>query len=464
MQTNADDLFATESARRLALAEQRGLRLAIACRTLVTGLAFAWYVGAPIVFTKFEPRFAAIIVLLLFTAMGVAHLCVIGTRFDRWWIKYLVYAVDTLSICATFALIPISRADDVPQIIAFRAYGIYYLFPLVAVSCLSLSWRLVIWTGAMCVVGWWAAFVWVASQMTETFSWADIPPNATRADYEQVFLSIDFIGRGNRIEETAMLMFAALSLAVAVYRARSVFFAQVAADLEWRRERSVRERVSDLLGKYVPEEIAHKLIASEAPLQPQRSRGVALVMDIAEFTRFSAAHSPEHVIAVLDAFLADATDAVSKEGGIVMSYLGDGFLVTFNAPVGIDNPEEAAIQAAMRLLNIAQNHGFCVRIGIASGALVTGTIGTEIRQTFTVYGDAVNLAARLEGQCKKLGESVLVDVETKTAIGSDYKWESHKKLEIAGVEETLDAFSLSAASDRPSFYVGTPKYRISSIP
>ncbi|WP_299690773.1 adenylate/guanylate cyclase domain-containing protein [uncultured Tateyamaria sp.] len=444
MTPSESDPFAAESAARLIRAEQSGLRIAIACRSLVTGLALAWYVGAPVVFSGFEPRLAAVVVLLIFTAVGVAHLAVIGTRFDRWWMKYAVYTLDTLSICATFALIPISRADDVPQIIAFRAYGIYYLFPLVAICCLSLSWRLVLWTGAMCVIGWWGAFLWVTSRMDGGLSWADIPADATRADYETVFLSIDFIGRGNRIEETAMLMCAAFALAVAVYRARGVFFAQVASDLEWRQERSARERVSALFGKYVPAKIAESLIANDGPMQPQRTPGTALVMDIAGFTAFSANHPPEHVIGVLDAFLADATDVVSDQGGIVMSYLGDGFLVTFNAPIPVADPAQAAVNAAQQLLKTARAHGFGIRVGIASGDLVTGTIGSTDRQSFTVYGDAVNLAARLEGQCKTLGVPVLVDAQTQRLRRGSPHLEPYAAQRIKGLADPVPVFGLPA--------------------
>lgn len=446
MTSTDTDQFAAESAARLIRAEQKGLRLAIACRTLVTGLAFVWYVGAPFLFSEFEPRRAAIAVLLIFTSVGVAHLLLIGTRFDRRWMKYAVYTLDTLSICALFALIPISRADDVPQIIAFRAYGIYYLFPMIAICCLSLSWRLVIWTGAMCVVGWWGAFLWVISGMDKILSWADIPADATTSDYERVFLSIDFIGRGNRIEETAMLMCAAIALAVAVYRARGVFFAQVASDLEWHRERSARERVSTLFGKYVPAEIAQKLIANEGPLRPQRSAGTALVMDIAGFTKFSAAHPPEHVIGKLDAFLAAATDAVSTHGGIVMSYLGDGFLVTYNAPITVADPARAAVETAQALLDIARAHEFSVRVGIASGDLVTGTIGSSERQSFTVYGDAVNLAARLEGQCKALGVPVLVDQQTQETYGDTPPLEPCGGQRIDGLSAEVAVFRLSGTA------------------
>ncbi|MGZ2256394.1 adenylate/guanylate cyclase domain-containing protein [Roseobacter sp. A03A-229] len=444
MTTQNADLFETEAAARLIRAEQAGLRLAIGCRTLITGLAFGWYGGAPLFFDNFEPRLAAMLVLLAFTAVGVAHLLVIGTRFDRRWMKYAVYLLDTLAICATFALIPISRAGDVPQIIAFRAYGIYFLFPLVAMSCLSLSWRLVLWTGLMCVVGWWGAFLWVVSGMDSYLSWANIPSAASRADYESIFLSIDFIGRGNRIEETAMIFFAALALAVAVYRARGVFFAQVAADLEWRRERTARERVSALFGKYVPAAVARSLIANDGPMRPQRAAGTALVMDIAGFTTFSSHHPPEHVIAVLDAFLADASDVVSRHGGIVMSYLGDGFLVTFNAPISIAQPGQAAIDTAQQLLQTARAHDFAIRIGIASGDLVTGTIGSSERQSFTVYGDPVNLAARLESQCKELGVAILVDDATRRLCNSHQRFSARGTRKIDGFSDQVPVYCLSA--------------------
>lgn len=443
MSASQDEQFAKESTARLIVAEQKGLRLAIGCRTVITGAAFAWYVAAPLVFTGFEPRFAAIIALCLFTAVGIAHLAVIGTRFDRWWIKYVVYALDMLSICATFVFIPISRADDIPQIIAFRAYGIYYLFPLLAMSCLSLSWRLVVWTGLMGVIGWWVAFALVITQMDTYLSWADIPATATRADYEAVFLSINFIGRGNRIEETAMLMFAALALAAAVYRARAVFFAQVSSDIASRTERRARERVSRLLGKYVPEEVAAQLISSDEPLKPKLSNGTALVLDVAGFTSFSANHPPEVVIDVLDKFLADAAGAVAEQGGIVMSYLGDGFLVTFNAPVAVEQPQKAAVRTAQKLIDVGTEHGFAVRIGIASGSLVTGTIGSEDRQSFTVYGDAVNLAARLEAAAKTLDVAILMDHNTRRAVDENIPLTTHTPLTLRGFPDPVKSYSLA---------------------
>lgn len=148
------------------------------------------------------------------------------------------------------------------------------------------------------------------------------------------------------------------------------------------------------------------------------------------------------MIGALDAFLANATDAVSSAQGVVISYLGAGFLVTFNAPVAVENPANAALRSASALLVVARSHGFQIRTGIASGELVTGTIGTEARQSFTVYGDAVDLAARLEGQCKEVGLTVLVEETTRSALSAGVPLKRHGWLRIRGLEQSVAVYGL----------------------
>ncbi len=396
------------SESRLLQAERKGLRLAILCRTIALGLAFIWFVSWSVL-AGLVPNLWVLAALLGLLALGVGNLLVIGTPFDRWWLKYVIYGFDILGICALFVIVPISRGDAIPQIVAFRAYGIYYLFPMVALACLSLSWRLVIWSGVMVVVGWWAAFTTVVRGMDQRLSWGDMPLNAMLEDYEAVFLSFDFVGTGNRIEESASVLIAALILAVAVYRARQVFFAQVAAEAEREAERAARERIAGTLGRFVPETVARKLIADEAALAPHVRHGAALVMDIRDFTAFAADRDPEDVITTLNAFLADCADVVSDHDGIVITFTGDGFLAAFNAPLDITNPEAASLSAARALIAHADGSGFAIRIGLAAGPIAAGSVGSSSRQAFTVYGDTVNRAARLEALGKTLGETVLMD-------------------------------------------------------
>ncbi|MGF1474639.1 MAG: adenylate/guanylate cyclase domain-containing protein [Geminicoccaceae bacterium] len=406
--TDGKDPAIEVSGDRLLHAERQGLRLAIFCRTLAVALAFIWLeIGWWL--SDHAPSVWATTALVLFFAVGVLTLTFIGTSLDRWWLKYVIYAADILGICALFAMVPVSRGADVPQIIAFRAYGIYYLFPLVAMACLSLSWRLVLWSGAMVVVGWWTAFLTVISDMDRRLSWSDFETGGSRQEYEQVFLSPDFIGVGNRIEETAFVLISASILALAVYRARRVFFAQLRAEAEREAERADREQIANTLGRYVPEAIAQRLMVDRAALAPQVRDAAVLVMDIQGFTAFAANRPPEQVIDALNGFLAACVDLISNHEGVVITFTGDGLLATFNAPLEVADPEQAALQAAKALSAYADETQFRVRIGLAAGPIAAGSVGSSQRQTFTVYGDTVNRAARLETLAKDLGEVILFD-------------------------------------------------------
>lgn len=431
---------------RLTRAEQDGLRLAILCRTLALAVMLGWFVFATLAVGN-TPRPWGMAALGLFVAIGAAYYFIIGTHLDRPWVKYLIYAVDMLGLCALFVLIPVSRAAEVPQIIAFRAYGIYYLLPPIALACLSLSWGLVAWSGLVACIGWWAAFAVVVAGMDRTLSWGDVPQNATRADYETVFLSIDFIGVGNRVEETGFLLISALVLSLAVHRARRVFLAQVAAETAREREREGRERTTRILGRYVPEAIAERLVANESGLEPQVRQGAALVLDIEGFSHYAAGRDPRTVIETLNRFLADCADLVSRRDGVVITYLGDGLLATFNTPIDVDRPGARALEAAHDLLELScerryDDAHFRVRIGIASGAIASGSVGSSARQAFTVYGDTVNRAARLEQLNKTTGTQLLIDAETVGALDANVALESRGRHTLRGQDTAVEVWSL----------------------
>lgn len=431
---------ALDAEERFARAERNGLRLAIFCRTLVAGIALAGLLGYSFL-SDYDPRIWGIVALLLFTGVGVAHLLVIGSRYDRWWIKYAIYALDILGICSFFVLIPISRSAELPQIIAFRAYGIYYLFPLLVLSALSLSWRLVTWCGLMAVLGWWAAYLWIVDGMSRTLSWSDIPENATLFHYETIFLSIDFIGWGNRVEESALLLAGALILALVVYRARTVFFAQIRAEAAQVAEQKARQDVIRTFGRFVPEEIVDDIISDAGAMAPRTAYGTALVLDIENFTGFASQRPPAQVIESLNTYLAWAADVIGERKGVVISFTGDGLLATFNTPIGVNEPEERCLEAARTLMAQSQDRGFGVRIGIASGDIASGSVGSQTRIAFTVYGDTVNRAARLEALCKTLGQSVIMD--SRTARGrNDADIQSLGEQKIRGYGQPIAVFSL----------------------
>lgn len=434
---------------RLASAEAQGLRIAIVCRTVAV-LACAIFILVSYQSVDRLPRSTGAIALSVFVLIGMIYYPLIGSRWDRPWAKYLLFSLDILLLCACFVFIPISPSHDVPQIIAFRGYGIYYLLPFVGLACLSLSWGLVAWTGVITTIGWWSAFGYIVSGMETTLSWADLPKKATTQDYEDVFLSINFIGTGNRVDETGFVLILSLILSVAVYRARSIFFAQLRAEDEREAERQARERVSQTLGQYVPETIAARLVEDATSLEPQVRHGAVLMADIESFSSFAEGRDPRDVIETLNAFLAECTDLISQRDGVLVSYLGDGFLVTFNTPLAVANPAAAALQAAQDLIHLTERktysgHQVKLRIGIASGDIAAGIIGSTKRQAFTVYGDTVNRAARLEQFNKTCGTTVLMDAETKEQADGFCKTRFLGDHELRGLAEPVAVWTPQTA-------------------
>ena len=400
----------TDRYQRLYAAEARGLRLAILCRTLAVLACAIWF------FLSYQsigqlPRGWGVFGLAMFVIIGAAYYPLIGSRRDRPWVKYIIYTLDVLLLCALFVVIPVSAADKVPQIIAFRAYGIYYLLPFLGLACLSMSWGLVAWTGTVIAAGWWGAFWYVISGMEQTLSWGDLPSGPTASDYERIFLSPDFISIGGRVEETGFVLITAFILSLAVYRVRQVFFAQVQAE-------DAREKVSRTLGQYVPETIARRLLDSEGALEPQVRVGSVLIVDIEKFSDFANSREPHQVITTLNEFLAACADEVSKCDGVVVSYLGDGLLATFNTPIDVPNPADSALTAARALIVMSEarqfsGENFRLRAGIATGEIAAGIVGSSSRQAFTVYGETVNRAARLEQLNKQTRSRILMDKETR---------------------------------------------------
>ncbi|XWN30744.1 MAG: adenylate/guanylate cyclase domain-containing protein [Devosia sp.] len=423
---------------RLSRAERRGEQLAILCRTMAFGVALLWYIIIMYLSGR-TPTPWGVLALVALTALGVFHFIAVGTRFHRRWFAYAATAIDLLAICALFAFAPVSRSGEVPQIYAFRTNGIYMLLPFIALSALSLSPRIVLWAGVVAVVAWWSAFVFVVSGMEETISWSDLPVAAPRDVYDAVFLSPNFIGFGSRMQESIAILVSALVLAVAVARARQLFFAQIRAEAAREEERAARATITAQLGRFVPSAIAKRLIDNPAGLAPQVRHAAVLVMDIRDFTQFAEGRDPGAVIAELNHFLARCAECVSDFDGVVITFTGDGLLATFNTPIDIDAPEQAALAAARRLVDCGAEHGFPVRVGVAAGPLAAGSVGSNERQAFTVYGDTVNRASRLETLAKTIDHAILVDQGISVAVSEDLSFVGHH--EVRGFHEPVAVWS-----------------------
>ncbi|MHC8493287.1 adenylate/guanylate cyclase domain-containing protein [Thalassospira sp. SM2505] len=189
-----------------------------------------------------------------------------------------------------------------------------------------------------------------------------------------------------------------------------------------------RERITNLFGKFVPQSIAKKLLASgndSGVLPPQQSEATVLFIDIAHFTSMCESLHPNQIIAMLNDYFDCATQIIESHGGIVTQFQGDAILAVYNVFDDLENHADAALDSAIALQNEVSSRTFegltlQIRCGVNTGPMVAGNVGAKARLSFTVHGDAVNTASRLEQENKVLGTNVLIS-ETTRVLLSDPK-------------------------------------------
>ena len=220
--------------------------------------------------------------------------------------------------------------------------------------------------------------------------------------------------------------------------------ARIKSVLEKQR---LRHSVVAKLQKYVPLNIAETIIQQDDILTPSRKQSTVLYTDIEGFTHICETHAPDKIFEMLNAYFAAIAKPVTARGGTVSQFQGDGMLVTFNVP--IDDPQHAnhAIESALAIQTITQTQTFCdialkTRIGIHSGVIVAGSIGSADRLSYTIYGDAINLASQLERLNKEFDSNILISESTLALAGGKYSVTTVGEVQISGRQQAIEAFKL----------------------
>ena len=178
-----------------------------------------------------------------------------------------------------------------------------------------------------------------------------------------------------------------------------------------------RQLIRQTLGRYVPEKVAHALLSAGGRIEPSEVRASVLFCDLTGFTSLTETLGPTGIVDVINDWFSRMTEILERRGGTVIQFQGDAILATFNVPVADPEHARQAVQAALemrtetRRLTVAGRPLQC-RIGIGTGPVVAGAVGAAGRLSYTVYGDAVNLAARLEALNREHGTAVLLCGET----------------------------------------------------
>lgn len=206
-----------------------------------------------------------------------------------------------------------------------------------------------------------------------------------------------------------------------------------------------REIIRSLFGKYVPERIAEKLLATDGALEPQSAEATILFVDLVGFTTMSEQKEPQEIVNVLNTYFSAVVEIIEQNGGVITQFQGDAILAIFNVPVPDADHAAHAVKAAREIHQAVKNARFggqqlACRIGINTGSVIAGNVGAEARLNYTVHGDAVNLAARLEQLNKKFDTGTLISHSTVQQISGE-AFEPKGEVDIRGKVEKVTVYS-----------------------
>ena len=222
------------------------------------------------------------------------------------------------------------------------------------------------------------------------------------------------------------------------------------------RTKALQDRLGELLGRYVSDSVAAEALRDPfgVSLGGERRHVSTLFADIRGFTALVAGQSPEQTLELLNSYLSVASDAVDEHGGTVGDLLGDGVFAFFGAPVmHSDDPERSvraalSIQSAVLGLEVPTAPGVRLQtgIGVTSGEVLVGNVGSVRRMHYAVVGDPVNVAARLQAAAGP--GQILVDETTHSAVEHLVVSQDLGTLRLAGKGDWVRAFNVLTLQDR----------------
>jgi adenylate cyclase len=188
---------------------------------------------------------------------------------------------------------------------------------------------------------------------------------------------------------------------------------------------TARDRITNLFGQHVSPQVVDRLMAEGTSTGGDIRRVAVMFVDFRSFTAGARERSPQEVVDRLDGAFAVLVDILDRHGGIVNKFLGDGFLALFGAPLHVEDAAHRAVAAAREMLdaneriNKATSWPLRIGIGIHIGEVVAGSIGSPRRKEYTVIGDTVNFAARIEALNKEFNSQFLISADVHDALGED---------------------------------------------
>lgn len=317
-------------------------------------------------------------------------------------ILILSVIVDIAVLTALLISFPVQYMQ--PASFALKLPTMMYLFIFIAIRALRFEARYVLLAGGMASLAWLGVVIYAIGTSPAS--------SGITTDFID-YMTNNRILIGAEIDKLITLVSVTVILSLAIRRARNLMIEAA----------STRAAATDL-SRFVPSEVARRITeeGGEAAHNTQTTEATILYLDIENFTGMAERVEPETLIESLNEFFALAVGPIEKLGGAVTQFQGDAILASFNLPSPDTNHARNAVVAAAEILQAVEEqqfqHGmdYKVRIGVSTGSVTGGLVGVTDRVSYTVHGDAVNLAARLEALNKSVGTRLLISARTASRL------------------------------------------------
>ena len=387
--------------------QQGSSEILISWAQLITFSVWAiLYAASPKTFSEtaaFAPVPVALSVYFVFT---LARMTLAYQRKLPDWLLYLSVIFD---MTVLFALIwSFHLQYEQPPSFYLKAPTLLYVFIFIALRALHFEARFVVAAGAAAAAGWLLMLGYAV--------WTPVQGVHITHDYVEYMTSNNIL-IGAEVDKIISIFMVTTILAIALMRARDLLVRSV-----------VESTTARDLSRFVPSQVVRQVQTSEdevAAGQGEVREATILFTDLEGFSTLSEQVTPPEIIATLNEYFSVVAAPIEKYGGVINQFQGDAILASFNLPEADPDHAGKAIEAALEIQKVLGEHSFASglelrsRIGINSGEVVGGLVGTAERLNYTVHGDDVNLAARLEQLNKEHNTRILVSERTLELAGRD---------------------------------------------
>ncbi|HEX6117598.1 MAG TPA: adenylate/guanylate cyclase domain-containing protein [Solirubrobacterales bacterium] len=229
-----------------------------------------------------------------------------------------------------------------------------------------------------------------------------------------------------------------------------------------------REKIRDAFGTYLDREVAEYILSEGFDEEGMATEVSVLFVDVVDFTSFAARAEARDVVACLNELFEIVVPVIARYGGHVDKFEGDGLLAVFGAPERMPDHADRALRAALEMTRRVNgeagikgdgagvSHGeieFRIGAGVNTGEVVAGAIGGGGRLNFSVIGDPVNVAARVEAVTRETDDDVLITEASKAALRNDFELIERGRFELKGIDEPVSLFApvpVAAGDGRPA--------------